>query len=192
MNLVQPIRDKDLLKEIKQWLKNKNERNYILFLLGIHTGFRISDILRLRVRDVQGWDIFIREKKTNKIKIVKMPSELKKAIRAFIKDKHNNEFLIKSRIGKNKPLTRGMAYVILQEIADEFDLERIGTHSLRKTYGYHHYKTFNDIAATQKMLNHTDQKETMRYIGIEQEDLNEMQRKIKWWAFFIFLLFLIS
>lgn len=179
MNLVQPIRDKELLQEIKKWLKKTNERNYIMFLLGINTGLRISDILRLRVRDVQGWDIFIREKKTGKPKQIKMPGELKKEIRKYIEDKGPSEFLIKSREGKNKPITRGMAYVILSEIADEFGLERIGTHSLRKTYGYHHYKQFKDVAALQKILNHSDPSITLRYIGIEQDSLNEMQRKFK-------------
>jgi integrase len=180
MNLVQPIRNKELLTEIKEYLKETNERNYILFLLGIHTGFRISDILRLRVRDVQGWDIFIREKKTGKTKEIKMPSELKKAVRDFIKDKPGHEYLIKSRIGKNKPITRGMAYVILNQVAEEFDLERIGTHSLRKTYGYQHYNKFKDVVSLQKILNHTDPKETLRYIGIEQDNLNKLQGKIDW------------
>ena len=64
-----------MIKELKEYFKEQNERNYILFLLGINTGLRISDILRLRVRDVEGWNIFIREKKTNKIKDVKMPSD---------------------------------------------------------------------------------------------------------------------
>lgn len=179
MNLVQPIRDIELIQEIKKWLKNNNERNYILFLLGINTGLRISDILRLRVRDVQGWDIFIREKKTGKLKEVKMPSELKKALREYTKGKQKDEFLIKSRKGKNKPITRGMAYVVLNQIANEFGLERIGTHSLRKTYGYHYYKQFKDVASLMDMLNHSDPKITLRYIGIKQDELNEKQRKFK-------------
>lgn len=179
MNLVQPIRDKDVIAEIKKYLKRNSERNYILFLLGINTGLRISDILNLRVRDVQGWNIFIREKKTKKIREIKMPSELKKALREFTKGKPNNEFLIKSRVGKNKPITRGMAYVILNQIAEEFGLERIGTHSLRKTYGYHFYKQFKDVASLQQMLNHTDPKETLRYIGITQDNLNDLQKKFK-------------
>ena len=129
MNIVQPIRDKEIIQEIKY--KKQNERNYILFLL-INTGFRISDILRLRVRDVEGWNIVIREKKTRKIKDVKMPSELKRAIRNYTEGKPKNEYLIKSRNGKNKPITRAMAYVILNQAAEEFGLERIGTHSLRK------------------------------------------------------------
>ena len=135
MNIVQPIRDKEIIQEIKEFYKEQNERNYILFLLGINTGFRISDILRLRVRDVEGWNIVIREKKTRKIKDVKMPSELKRAIRNYTEGKPKNEYLIKSRNGKNKPITRAMAYVILNQAAEEFGLERIGTHSLRKTYG---------------------------------------------------------
>lgn len=179
MNLVQPIRDKELIADIKEYLKATNERNYILFLLGINTGLRISDILRLRVRDVEGWDIYIREKKTKKIREVKMPKELKKAIREYIKDKPKNEYLIKSRNGKNRPITRGMAYVILNQIADRFGLERIGTHSLRKTYGYHFYYQFKDVVTLQQMLNHTDSKETLRYIGITQDTLNDYQRKLQ-------------
>ncbi|ARJ24407.1 tyrosine-type recombinase/integrase [Bacillus sp. ISL-8] len=179
MNLVQPIRDKEMIKELKEYFKEQNERNYILFLLGINTGLRISDILRLRVRDVEGWSIFIREKKTRKVKEVKMPSDLKKSLREYVKGKPKNEFLIKSRNGKNKPITRSMAYVILNQAALKFGLERIGTHSLRKTYGYHHYKQFKDVVVLQRMLNHTDQKETLRYIGIEQDTLNDYQKKFK-------------
>lgn len=179
MNIVQPIRDKEIIQEIKEFYKKQNERNYILFLLGINTGLRISDILRLRVRDVEGWNIVIREKKTKKIKDVKMPSELKRAIRNYTEGKPKNEYLIKSRNGKNKPITRAMAYVILNQAAQEFGLERIGTHSLRKTYGYHHYQQFRDVAVLQQMLNHTEQKETLRYIGIEQDTLNDYQRKFK-------------
>jgi integrase len=179
MNLVQPIRDKELIQKIKKWLKVRSERNYILFLFGINTGMRVSDILKLRVRDVEGWSVFIREGKTKKTKEVRMPSELKKEVREYCKGKHKNEYLFKSRVGKNKPITRGMAYVILQEIADEFNLERIGTHSFRKTYGYHHYKQFKDVAVLQQMLNHSDPKITLRYIGITQDNLNAYQSKLK-------------
>jgi integrase len=108
-----------------------------------------------------------------------MPPELKKEVRNYCKGKHKNEYLFKSRVGKNKPITRGMAYVILQSIAEEFNLERIGTHSFRKTYGYHHYKQFKDVAVLQQMLNHSDPKITLRYIGITQDNLNNYQSKLR-------------
>jgi integrase len=109
-----------------------------------------------------------------------MSNELNRAIRSYVKDKPSYEYLIKSRNGKNEPITRGMAYVILSQLAEEFRLERIGTHSLRKTYGYNHYKKFKDVLALQQILNHTDQREALIYIGIKQDELNKMQGKIDW------------
>lgn len=73
-----------------------------------------------------------------------------------------------------------MAYVILSQLAEEFRLERFGTHSLRKTYGNNHYKKFKDVVAIQQILNHTDQREALIYIGIKQDELNKMQWKIDW------------
>lgn len=54
MNFVEPIRNPDMIKAIERHLKENNERNYILFLIGIYCGLRISDILQLRVSSVQG------------------------------------------------------------------------------------------------------------------------------------------
>ncbi|MFJ5625430.1 site-specific integrase [Peribacillus loiseleuriae] len=183
MNTVQPIRDKEIIQEIKRFLKTRSERNYVLFLLGINTGLRISDILKLRVRDVQGWKIYLKENKTGKEKEVKMPPDLKKVIRKYIEGKNKNDYLFPSRQkdkrGKPKPISRGMAYVILQEVADEFGLERIGCHSLRKTYGYHFYSQTKDVAALQEMLNHSDPDITRRYIGVNQDKLDKYQTNYK-------------
>jgi integrase len=177
MNLVQPIREKEVVNEIKEYLKETSERNYILFLLGINTGLRISDILTLRVRDVEGWYITIREKKTKKHKRIKMTNELKSALRRYIEDKPKHEYLIKSRKGKNKPITRGMAYIILNQVAREFEIEAIGTHSLRKTFGYHFYKQNKDVAVLQEIFNHADPKVTLRYIGINQDTIDNLMKK---------------
>ncbi|MFE4896594.1 tyrosine-type recombinase/integrase [Peribacillus butanolivorans] len=183
MNIVQPIRNLNTIQEIKAMLKERNERNYILFLFGIQTGLRISDILKLKVKDVQGWSVFVKEGKTKKTKEVKMPPELKKAIKRYVQEKHKNEFLFQSRQsdrkGRVKPISRGMAYTILQEIADEFDLERIGCHSLRKTYGYHHYNQYKDVAVLQEALNHSHPEITMRYIGITQDKQNKYQTGLR-------------
>ena len=49
---VEPIRDKDLIKDCMTYLNYKNPRNKVLFAIGIYTGLRISDILKLKVKDV--------------------------------------------------------------------------------------------------------------------------------------------
>ena len=180
MTRVQPIRDRELLQRMKEFLKEKNQRDFILFLIGIHTGLRISDILKLKVADVQGWNIILNEQKTKKYNEIKMTKELKREMRGFIGDKNKNEYLIKSRKGKSQPITPKRAYEILRELAEEFGLERIGTHSLRKTFGYQHYKKFKDIAKLQAALNHDNPSVTLIYIGIAQDELNDLQGKIDW------------
>ena len=60
------------IQQIKEYLKEKNERNYILFVMGINTGLRISDILKLKVGDVQGSHISMREMKTGKQNVFKL------------------------------------------------------------------------------------------------------------------------
>ena len=78
MNYVEPIRDNNKLEDILKYLKKTNKRNYILFCLGLYTGLRISDILKLQVKHVKDKDsIRIKEKKTNKSKVIKINKFLK-------------------------------------------------------------------------------------------------------------------
>ena len=56
VNTVEPIRDMDLIFDMMDFLKGQNVRDYVLFMFGIYTGLRISDILKLRVRDVKEKD----------------------------------------------------------------------------------------------------------------------------------------
>ncbi|KFM99630.1 integrase [Bacillus clarus] len=53
MNFVQLIRDTEQIQQIKEYLRENNECNYILFVMGINTGLRISDILKLKVSDLK-------------------------------------------------------------------------------------------------------------------------------------------
>ena len=52
LNYVQPIRDKKKIQTMKTILKAKDEKYYIMFLIGINVGLRVSDILTLKVSDV--------------------------------------------------------------------------------------------------------------------------------------------
>lgn len=137
MNTVEPIRDLDVVMDIAEYLKGKSDRDYMMFMFGIYTGLRISDILKFRVRDVKGKDaVYIREKKTGKEKRFPINAELKPVIKDYIYGKDDYEYLFKSPRG-NRPITRQQAYNILSEAGRQFDIDKIGTHTLRKTFGYH-------------------------------------------------------
>ncbi len=174
MNTVEPIRDLETVLDIADYLKIKNQRDYVMFMFGIYSGLRISDILKFRVRDVRDKDfISQREKKTRKEKRFPINKELKVIIEEYIKDKRDYEYLFKSPTQPNKPITRQQAYNILSNAGKQFGLESIGTHTLRKTFGYHLYKQTQDAALLMDIFNHADIHYTLRYIGINQDCKNK-------------------
>jgi integrase len=178
VNYVEPIRTKKKLRDILLYLKRDNERNYILFLLGIHTGLRISDILRLRVRDVKNrTHINIIEQKTKKPKKFLINKELQLELRQYCKDKEHYEFLISSREGENEAVTRNRAYQVLIEIGNLFDIH-ISCHVLRKTFGYWHYTENHDVVQLMEIFNHSDQRVTLRYIGVIQDELDKSVKEL--------------
>jgi integrase len=174
MNYVEPIRDNNKIHEMMSFLKDKSERNYILFMIGIYTGLRISDILKLRVRQVRNKSqVTLREQKTGKQRIIKLNPELKKALKEYCQDKEGKEFLVKSRKGYNSPIGRVQAYKVVNAAADYVGLCNVGCHTMRKTFGYHFYKQTSDIATLMQILNHDHPSITMRYIGINQEVIDD-------------------
>lgn len=168
MELVQPIRNKQLIEKFKVELLKGGYRNYLLFIIGINTGLRISDILPLRVEDVTGTHIIIKEKKTGKSKRFKINPTLAAEINKYIESMNDKDYLFPSRKG-DKPITRVQAYRILNTVADKLGVEEIGTHTLRKTFGYWHYQQYKDVAILQEIFNHSSPSITLRYIGINAD-----------------------
>lgn len=182
MNTVEPIRDEKVVIDFADYLKGKNERNFVLFMSGIYLGLRISDILPFRVRDVKNADyIFMTEKKTKKKSRIKINDELKQIYKEYIVGMRDYEFLFQPSRGKNRNrhITRQRVWQILNEAADEFNYtDPIGCHTLRKTFGYMLYEDTRDVAALQDIFNHSSQKYTMRYIGVNQDSKDKMMNKL--------------
>jgi len=86
MEFIESIRDKKQIDNMKRYLKERNLRDWMLFILGINNGLRISDLLALQVEDVKNGDrITIREKKTGKVKDFPLSDNCKKALSEYIK-----------------------------------------------------------------------------------------------------------
>lgn len=178
MNYVQPIRDKQKIKEMKTELKKRGTRDYLLFITGINTGLRISDIIKLKVEDVMNYDrtpkshIDLIEEKTGKRKVFKINDILAKEFYEYTKNMEMTQYLFPSRKG-NGHIGRIQAYRILNEVANKIGIQEIGTHTLRKTFGYHfYYDNGKDIAMLQQLFNHSSPSITKRYIGISQDEID--------------------
>lgn len=180
MKTVEPIRDLGQIEDIGTYLKNQSERNYMLFEFGIYVGIRISDILQLQAKDVRGKEaIYIREKKTGKEKEFDINPEFKPMLDRYVHGMKDYEYLF-TNANTGRPITRQQAYNIIAAAGAYFGIEHLGTHTLRKTYGYWHYKFNNDIACLQEQFNHSDPSVTLRYIGIKQDTRRKENRKISY------------
>ena len=172
MTTVEPIRNKKDVEKVEKFLSNQSKRDLLLFIIGTNCGLRISDILNLNVGDVRNrTHIQIIEKKTGKFKKFPINAKLKPMIAEFCKGRRDKEPLFLSH-WKHR-LDRVTAYYLIRDACAKAGLqERIGTHSMRKTFGYHHYKKFKDIVLLQKIFNHSSPQITLRYIGIEQDQID--------------------
>lgn len=170
---VQPIRDKQLIEDMKWSLKRHcSERDYMLFLIGINTGLRVGDLLKLKVSDVRRKrKVVIKEGKTKKARTINL-NNIYDEIQEYIKTL-DSEWLFPSRKG-DKPITPTQAYRQLNKAAEMVDItEGIGTHTMRKTFGYWFYKQTKDVAKLQQILNHSHPQITLRYIGITEEEIEK-------------------
>lgn len=178
MNFVQPIRDKEKIEEMKEELKKSGTRNYLIFNTGINTGLRISDLINLNYNDVRDKNGFMKshitilEKKTKKIKKFPICNNLYTELELYTRNMKLGEYLFKSQVGVNKPITTTQAYRILVSAAAKIGLSEIGTHTMRKTFGYWHYQQYHDVALLQIIFNHSSPSITLRYIGISQDEID--------------------
>ena len=195
MNSVEPIREIKTIKNIRSILKGQSVRNELLFIFGINVGLRISDILKLKIEDLVKSNlktvrdyVIITEKKTGKTKKFYIGDIVKKVIENYIKELSNldmNNYVFQSRKGENMPITRQRAYRILNNAAEIVGLVEknekgviisgeIGTHTLRKTFGYHAYENGSSLELLMDIFNHSSKSQTLRYIGITEEQKREV------------------
>lgn len=183
MNYVEPIRDKRKIKAMKLFLKKQSIRNYFLFTIGISSALRISDILEMKVHHI--WNgknipefIEVKEKKSGKMKTFPVSLNLKNAIQEYLsyyKPTSRNQYLFLSKKGINQPITRFQALRIIKEAGVAVGVkENLGSHSMRKTWGYWAYQEGYPIALICEALNHSSERVTRRYIGITRNDVDEM------------------
>lgn len=172
MKTVQPIRDSKIISQFKNLLQIKGDKYYIMFVIGLNTGLRISDILKLKASDVRGkTHVTLTEKKTGKHKRFLINDYLNKEIESYLNNTglSNDDYIIASRKGDNKPITRIQAYRVLNDAAEKLELDEIGTHTMRKTFGYWHYRQYKDVAVLQDIFNHSAPSITLKYIGINDD-----------------------
>lgn len=183
---VEPLRNKEQIDRMYQTLCKTDPKYGMLFKFGLNTGLRIGDILPLKVGDIflengeYREHLIIAEQKTGKEKKIKLNGMLRKVMQAYIEGQESNKrsYLFASKKGGH--IGRVQAYRVLKKAAEQCGIENFGTHSLRKTWGYWTYRiSEHDIGLVMDTFNHSSQSITLRYIGIDQDQKDELYSKVQ-------------
>lgn len=185
---VEPIKNKKDIEKIKQYLLGKeNKRDYMLFVVGINIGLRAGDLLSLKYSDILDNgkikdSVTIQEEKTDNVRTFELNDSAKKAIQLYL-DSINNDYdmdsyLFSSRKG-NEALTVGSAHKLIKTLMRDLKIKgNYGTHSLRKTFGYHSYNNGIPLETLQKVFGHSTQAMTLKYIGITKEVIKNVYHSL--------------
>lgn len=189
MSTTQPIKNLSQIENLKQYFcqEKPNLRNYALICLGMNSALRISDLLELKWKHVYEFSekrflnhIVVTEGKTGKLTRVALNQSAVSALAFYLEalslcEEKNcppkqDSFLFPGKNGRGH-LSRSQAFRIIKEAGQQLHFENdISCHSLRKTFGYHAWKTGAPPAVLMAIYNHSSYEITKRYLGIEQDD----------------------
>jgi integrase len=193
MNFVEPIRDRKKIAQIKNLLRGQLRfRDLLLFTMGINSALRISDLLQLRVGQCVDdhrlirQRFWIKEQKRNKRHEIVINQSIREALNEYLaaypKIQDNPDhcvFFNTKTMDYTHPIKRGQAWKFIVTICRDVGLRgNYGTHSLRKTWGYHARMQGVDLALIMHKLNHESIAYTKRYLGITDDELEAVAQRL--------------
>ena len=178
--LTEPIKNKQHLRQLSEYFLDRGQfRNNLLLVVGAHTALRISDILGLVWNDVYDEEsqtfrshISIKEKKTGKVKVLALHAEVIKALQLYLPHR-NGEYIFAGNRKSKKAISRIQAWRVLHFAAKDIGLQiHVSPYSLRKSMGYHAWKSGASPVVLMEIYNHSTYEVTKRYLGISQDEID--------------------
>lgn len=192
MSTTDPIKNEAQLKKFEEYYLVQKPicRNYALIILGLNTAFRIGDLLLLQWKDVYFEEekrcrdhICITEQKTGKTRSVAVNDSVRRVLDMLWVERKigkDSAYLFPNGRKNQTSLSRSQAFRIIKEAALYAGLnEHISCHSLRKTFGYHAWKRGVQPALLMELYNHSSYCVTKKYLGIEQDDKDQVYLEIQ-------------
>jgi integrase len=173
---VDPIKNRKDIKAIKKMLKD-SPRDHALFVVGINTNLRASDLVALTVGQVStlqaGDDLVLTEKKTGKERRITLNPACIEAIQNLLSDSALDDADPLFRSRKGSKLTIPSVNRLVKSWCKEINLTgNYGSHTLRKTWGYHQRVTFGaDLPTLMTCFNHSTQRQTLGYLCVQPDEI---------------------
>jgi len=184
-----PLTDEEVEIVAKSFGGRFAARDRALFLLGVKSGFRISELLSLRLADVVQTERIVDRvtvqrrnmKKKTEGRTVLLHPDAKTALTEWVRQltadgyMTDDALVFQSRKGRNQAINRQQAWKILREAYQANELSgKLGTHSMRKTFADRIYDRLGrDLVKTQRALGHRNVNSTVSYLSFREEDIDE-------------------
>ena len=193
MPTTEPIREITQLNALTDYfLRRLRFRDYVLIVLGASTALRISDLLKLQWTDVYDFrcdsfkhHINMKESKTKKPKSIKINKGALTALALLFQHrKSDSPFIFSNGRKKDKPISRVHAWRLIKKAAEAVDVTGvISCHSLRKTWGYHAWTSFEiSPVVIMRIFNHSSYEVTQRYLGLTQDEVDDAYDAVELFA----------
>ena len=168
MGVVCPIKDIETLERMKEHLRDRNVRDYLMFRVGLNFGLTVQELLDIQVEDVLNKDYFVYGKYS-----IRICESLRREIHNYIGSRKEGHLFISSR---GKPISRFQLYGILKSVAKATNFNgSVGAITLRKTFAYWAYRNqLVYLPVLSKYLNHHTVQHTLRYIDISEIEVDEI------------------
>lgn len=174
---VEPLRTTVEVMLVKDYLKRR-PRDYALFVVGVNTAFRASDLLSLtagEVRRLSGTDLLKREQKTGKMRRVTLNNSALSVLQPLIEGKADDDLVFPSSKTKDKITVAALNAMVKRWCRHCGLTGNFGSHTLRKTWGNIQRTVYGvEWDWLRLAYGHTSILTTQRYLGIQPEEIERI------------------
>lgn len=173
--------------EVKELYDYIDDPNIKLFVdLALSTGGRLETILNIKVKDInlENQIITLKDKKNQSTYKGFMRKELNDFLKKYTKDLTANHFIVGGELEKfpSRTIQRKMKNILDPLFNKGLDTKdsknRVVIHSLRHTFASHLAINGTPIFTIQKLMNHRDIKQTMRYAKLAPDSGREFVNEL--------------
>lgn len=162
--MTKPITEIKKIRKIASSLHKKGDEYFVLFSIGVQTGIPVNEVCLLKTSDID-----FSKKCVKNYEHGCLGDTLALQIRAYVmaNNLNDDDFLISLPNRRDQPINRIRLYRLLRKTGEAVGCPGLCEETIRKTFGYFHYQTHQDIKAIQGFFHQQSPSITARYIGVD-------------------------
>lgn len=142
----------------------------VVLALIYSAGLRGQKVINLKIPDVdfERMTIHIRQSKYKKDRVVPLSPAMAKGLKKYIKAENPHIWLFNGKLPGSKYSTRGLSWVMRENLKKTSIKKEVNLHSLRHSYATHLLEEGLNIVTLKELLGHAEITTTMIYLHVAQ------------------------